>query len=72
MILIEDNKFSLSEMVSILVLIVSKVNIKTISCMARSENKTPRGIKISNQYRKENIGGQLMAIKGLEESKLPF
>jgi len=72
LILIEKNKFTLSELVSILVLIVSKININTISGMARSEGKTPRGIKISNRYRKELIGEQLMCIKGIEESKLPF
>lgn len=72
LILIENNKFTLSELVSILVLIVSKININTISGMARNEGKTPRGIKISNRYRKELIGEQLMCIKGIEESKLPF
>ena len=69
---INNDKFSLSEMVSILILIVSKININTISGMARSEGKTPRGIKISMKYRKENIGDQLMCIKGLSDNKLPF
>lgn len=69
---IDNDKFTLSQLVSILVLIVSKININTISGMARSENKTPRGIKISNQYRKELIGSQLMCIKGLKENNLPF
>lgn len=69
---IDNDKFTLSQLVSILVLVVSKININTISGMARSENKTPRGIKISNQYRKELIGSQLMCIKGLKENNLPF
>ncbi|MCH9621035.1 MAG: hypothetical protein S4CHLAM20_04490 [Chlamydiia bacterium] len=69
---IENGKFSLSEMVSILLLIVSKININTISGMARAERKTPRGIKISKQYRKESIGDQLMCIKGLGDNNLPF
>jgi hypothetical protein len=69
---IDNDKFTLSQLVSILVLIASKININTISGMARAENKTPRGIKISNQYRKELIGSQLMCIKGLKENNLPF
>ena len=69
---INNDKFTLSELVSILVLIVSKININTISGMARSEGKTPRGIKISSQYRKESIGDQLMCVKGLKDCNLPF
>lgn len=40
--------------------------------MSRRENKTPRGIRISNQYRKVPIGDQLMCVKGLIEDSLPF
>jgi len=40
--------------------------------MVRKEGKTPRGVKISNQYRKVKIGSQLMVVKGLTETNLPF
>jgi hypothetical protein len=40
--------------------------------MARKENKTPRGIKTSNKYRKIKIGKQIFAIKGLTNNNLPF
>tara|TARA_R110000796_G_scaffold124109_1_gene238524 strand:+ start:335 stop:574 length:240 start_codon:yes stop_codon:yes gene_type:complete len=69
---IENEEFTYSELVSILVLIDSKINIDTISEMSRTENKTPRGIRISNQYMKVKIGSQLMAVKGLRENNLPF
>ena len=70
--LIESGEFSLESLVSILLLIESSIQIDTVSGMARKENKTPRGIRTSNQYRKIRIGGQLMAVKGLEENNLPF
>lgn len=68
---IEQGKLTDDQMVSIMILIDEKLNIKTISKMARDEKKTPRGIKISKQYKKVYIGGQLMAIKGLRDD-LPF
>tara|TARA_R110000851_G_scaffold136611_2_gene272221 strand:- start:69 stop:308 length:240 start_codon:yes stop_codon:yes gene_type:complete len=72
MINIDSDKLTLSQMVSILILIVSKIDINTISGMARSENKTPKGIRESKKYRKEFVGDQLMCIKGLNETGLPF
>ena len=71
-ILIDSDKFTLKQLVSILVLILSKININTVSEMARAEGKTPRGIRISNQYKKIKIGKQTLAIKGVTESNLPF
>jgi hypothetical protein len=59
-------------LVSILVLTSQMVDVNTISGMARSEGKTPRGIRISNQYRKIKIGDCSLAVKGLKESGLPF
>ena len=50
----------------------TKIDINTISGMARKENKAPRGIKISNRYRKINIGDALLCIKGLKDNKIPF
>ena len=72
LILIESNKFTLSELVSILILIVSKINIDTVSGMARRENKQPSGIRNSNQYRKLMIGCQKMVVAGLQDVNLPF
>lgn len=72
LILIENDKFTLEQLVSILVLIVSKININTISGMARSEDATPRGIRISNCYRKIKIGIQTMCIAGLRDTEFPF
>ena len=69
--IIDSNELTKSEILSIIELACTKIDIKTISKMARSESKTPRGIKISNQYRKVNIGGQIMAVKGLRELDLP-
>ena len=65
---IEDVK----SLVAILELTTNKLCIFTISEMARHENKSPNGIRKSNQYLKINIGGQLMAIKGIRHNNLPF
>jgi len=69
---IENGEFTESELVSILVLIVSEINIDTVSGMSRTENKTPRGIRISNQYLKVKVGSQTMVVKGIRENNLPF
>ena len=66
------DKANEKQVVSILVLCSQILEINTISEMARMENKTPRGIKISNQYKKINIGKQVFAIKGISEDNLPF
>jgi hypothetical protein len=62
----------LKSLVAILELITDKLCIFTISEMARHENKSPNGIRKSNAYLKINIGGQLMAIKGIRNNNLPF
>ena len=54
-------------LVSILELIVNKIDIDTISGMARSEGKTPRGIKFSKKYRKVTIGNANLAVKGVRD-----
>lgn len=69
---IDQDELSVSELVSILEMISTKIDINTISQMARNERKTPKGIRESNNYRKLKIGKQLMAVKGLKESNLPF
>ena len=62
----------LKSLVAILELTTNKLCIFTISEMARHENKSPNGIRKSNAYLKINIGGQLMAIKGIRHNNLPF
>ena len=47
-----SENFTKEQLVSILILTTSVLDIDTISEMARKENKTPRGIKISNKYKK--------------------
>ena len=72
LIYIENSNISVQSLVSILELTVSKIEINTISEMARLENKTPTGIKTSNCYRKLKIGKQKFAIKGIRDNNLPF
>lgn len=62
----------LKSLVAILELTTDKLCIFTISEMARHENKSPNGIRKSNAYLKINIGGQIMAIKGIRNNNLPF
>jgi hypothetical protein len=68
---ISENE-DLNFLVSILELIKDSINIDTVSGMAEKENKTPRGIKISNQYRKVQIGRAKLVVKGLKDNNLPF
>jgi len=56
-------QFSANDLVTILELININLDIDTISEMARKENKSPNGIKISKRYKKIKIGKQLFAIK---------
>ena len=59
-------------LVSILELATHKLEINTISEMARLEGKSPNGIRQSKNYRKINVGKQVMAIKGLRDVDMPF
>jgi hypothetical protein len=69
---IENGNLTKEQLVSILLLCVSKLEINTISETARQEKKTPRGILISNQYNKINIGKQKFVIKNMINNGLPF
>lgn len=69
---ISEGKFTDEQLISILLLITEKIPIDTISETARKEGKTPRGIEISNQYRKIKIGKQKFAIPGLKADLFPF
>ena len=72
LLLIDRSGFESNELVSILELVVSKLHIDTISGMARSEGKTPRGIKISDRYKKTTIGCQTMVVAGVRDDGFPF
>ena len=61
-----------NKLVAILELTASKIEIDTISEMARKEGKSPNGIRNSKRYRKIKIGKQTFAIKGIEDTNLPF
>lgn len=69
---IDEGEFNLSQLVSILILIFSKININSISGMARSEGRNqPSGIRKSKRYTKIKAGDATLCVAGLEESKLP-
>jgi hypothetical protein len=69
---ISQGKYTKEQLVSILLLTVSELELYTISEMARRECKTPSGIRNSKRYKKIEIGSQLFAIKGLKEDSMPF
>jgi len=69
---IEKGKFTVSQLVSILILTASKLKINTISEMARLENKTPRGILISKRFKKIKIGVQKFAVGDCPEDSFPY
>jgi hypothetical protein len=69
---ISQGKYTKEQLVSILILTASELEVYTISEMARRESKTPPGIRNSKRYKKIEIGGQLFAIKGIKEDSLPF
>lgn len=69
---ISEGYYKPDQLVSLLVLIASQLDIDTISEIARKEGKTPRGILISNKYKKINIGKQKFAIIGVAEDTFPF
>lgn len=60
---IDSGEFNESQQVSILEIIAERIGLNTISEMARIESKTPRGITISNQYKKIQIGKQKLCFK---------
>ena len=62
----------INQLVTILELSAHKSGVKTVSEMARSENKSPNGIRSSKVYRKIEIGSQTMCLKGLRALDLPF
>ena len=69
---IVNDHLTYNQMVTILELIVDKIDIDTVSQIARKENKSRNGILISSNYKKINIGKQKFAIIGIKEDNLPF
>ena len=71
-IAIGQDKLTKNEIVLLIEILSNKIDINTISGMARSKNKTPRGVRISNKYRKIKIGDALLCVDGLNDNNLPF
>ena len=69
---IHSSELTSEEVVLLIELLSNKIVINTISGMARLENKTPKGIRESNKYRKVRIGSALLCVKGVDDTKLPF
>lgn len=69
---ISNGKYTQEQLVSILLLCVSELDINTVSEIARQENKTPKGVRESKNYRKIMIGKQKLVVNGLKETGLPF
>jgi hypothetical protein len=60
------------ELLTYLELSADKLEINTISEMARLENKSPNGIRESNNYYKVRLGKQLMCFKGLKDNDMEW
>jgi hypothetical protein len=69
---INSGQFTKKQMVLILELVVSSVEIDTLSEMERKEPMSRNGIIKSPKYKKIYIGKQRFAIKGVCDDKLPF
>tara|TARA_R110002020_G_scaffold449262_1_gene662335 strand:- start:266 stop:505 length:240 start_codon:yes stop_codon:yes gene_type:complete len=69
---IDSAELSPKEIVLLIELLGNKIDINTISGMARSEKKTPKGIRYSKRYLKINIGDALLCAKGAKDISLPF
>jgi hypothetical protein len=72
--LINNNELSEEDLVSLLILIDSKLELNTLSKQAKKDNKTRRGILVSNNYRKielENITLVSPKLKNVKNN-LPF
>ena len=67
-----DSIENLEYLVQYFELIESKLDIDTIQGIANIEGKSFNGIKKSKRYRKTKVSSQKMAIKGLNENKLPW
>lgn len=59
-------------LVIILELILTKLELYSVSEMAEKEGKSRNGILQSKRYRKIHIGRTILAVKGVREIELPF
>lgn len=68
-----DKENDKEKLVQILELTAYKLEINTISEIARINKISPNGVKSSKRFRKLFIGKQLMAIPNLRDNnKMPF
>ena len=72
LLFLDSDKLDIENRVTILEVLLNRLDIDTVSGMSRKENKSPNGIRESNRYRKVMIGCQKMVVKGVNDSKLPF
>ena len=72
LIYLDSQELTKSQLVSYLTIIVSNLEIDTLSEMARKEGKWRNGIIVSDRYKKLDIGKQTFAIKGVRNGGLPF
>jgi GTPase Era involved in 16S rRNA processing len=72
LIYLDSEELTKSELVSYLTIVVSRLEIDTLSEMARRENKCRTGIIVSDCYKKIKIGKQTLAIKGVRQDNMPF
>jgi hypothetical protein len=69
---IENNDFSIAELVSIMELSAHKCGATSIKDMANRTGKSTQWIGRSNDYRKTYIGAQRVVISGISDDSLPF
>ena len=74
LLVLQKDDLRANQVLALIEILCTKIDINSISGMARSENKTPRGIRISSNYRKFNIRDAVLCVKGLKDidSNLPF
>ena len=66
-------KLPIKLLVTILELVIDRLEIYSVSEMAKLEGKSRNGILISNRYKKIMMGKTTLAIKGIEnKSEFPF
>ena len=71
-VILAIDKLNQKYLVIILELIIKKLDIYTLSEMARFEGKSRNGILNSSRYKKIEVGNIKLAIKGINEDKLPI
>jgi hypothetical protein len=77
LILITKDNLTLIQKVTLIELLLTNIEVDTVSEIARIETKkgntiTRNGVLSSPRFRKFKIGKQMFAIKGLHNHNLPF